>query len=188
MGIQLLKKTITYTDFDGKDVSEDHYFHLSKADLVEMEMSYKGGLHAHLEKIVASEDGGEIINEFKKLILQSYGRKSEDGRRFIKTKELREEFYSSEAYSELFMELCTNAEVAAEFVNGIVPGGLDEDLAKIPSRPENNDSPAKASRNRFEDNAGPDPDPHILTTTELIEMDSDELKSGLATGRYKLAP
>jgi hypothetical protein len=167
----MLKKTIVYEDFNGTTVTEDHYFHLTKADLVEMEMSHKGGLHQHLQKIVDSEDGKAIIMEFKMLILGAYGKKSEDGRRFIKTQELRDEFASSEAYSTLFLELCTNAEAAAEFVNGIVPAGLEADLAKLTSGQE----PAAPVEVR------------ILSMQEATEMDADELKSGLATGRYTLS-
>ena len=62
-----------------------------------------------------------LIDLFKDLILRSYGEKSADGRRFIKSKELSTAFSQTEAYSELFMELVTDAEKAAEFVNGITP-------------------------------------------------------------------
>ena len=127
----MLKKTIEYQDFNGQTVVEDYYFHLTKADLIELEMAHKGGLHQYLQNIVDSEDGKAIIAEFKQLILMSYGKKSEDGRRFIKTQEMRDEFLSSEAYSTLFLELCTKADKAAEFVNGIVPAGLDAEIAKL---------------------------------------------------------
>lgn len=127
----MLKKTITYTDFNDEEVSEDFFFHLSKAELVELELSHQGGLSAALERIVAAEDGKAIIAEFKSIILGSYGQKSLDGRRFIKNAQLREEFESSEAYSTLFMELVMDAGAAAEFVNGIVPQGMADDAAKI---------------------------------------------------------
>lgn len=127
----MLKKTISYTDFNGDDVSEDFYFHLSKAELVELELSYKGGLEAAIKRIVEAEDGKAIIAEFKKIILGSYGQRSEDGRRFIKNQTLRDEFESTEAYSTLFMELVTDAEKAAEFVRGIIPKDLSEETAKV---------------------------------------------------------
>ena len=99
----MVQKSITYTELFTDEVkTEDFYFHLSKADLIEMEMSHKGGLHEYLQRIVASEDGKAIITEFKDLILTSYGVQSEDGRRFIKTPELRDEFLSSEANSIFF--------------------------------------------------------------------------------------
>lgn len=127
----MLKKTITYQDFNGDEVSEDFFFHLSKAELVEMELSHKGGLSEALQRIIAAEDGKGIVDEFKKIILGAYGKRSEDGKRFVKNATIREEFESSEAYSTLFMELVTDTDAAVEFVNGIVPSGLAEDAAKI---------------------------------------------------------
>lgn len=171
----LLKKTIEYEDFNGETVVEDHYFHLTKADLIELEMGHRGGLHEYLQRIVASEDGKAIITEFKQMILLSYGKRSEDGKRFIKTQEMRDEFVSSEAYSTLFLELCTQADKAAEFVNGIVPAGLDLDLAKLTA----SEIPDKSIKLA--------PETKTLTQQEILNMDSDELKSGLATGRYKLS-
>jgi hypothetical protein len=167
----LLKKTIEYEDFNGLVVFEDHYFHLSKAELVEMEMAQPGGMGAYLQSIVKSEDGKAIISEFKKIILESYGKRSEDGKRFIKTQELRDEFYSSQAYSELFMELCTDAEKAAEFINGIIPAGLEQDVAKMTKE----DSPVKLV------------EAQELSLHDAAVMDGDELRSGLATGKYKLS-
>ena len=127
----MLKKTITYTDFNGDEVSEDFFFHLSKAELVELELSYKGGLQEAIKRIVAAEDGKAIIGEFKKIILGSYGQRSDDGRRFIKNQTLRDEFESTEAYSTLFMELVTDADKAAEFVRGVIPKDLVEETAKV---------------------------------------------------------
>lgn len=117
----MLKKTITYVDFDGNTRTEDFYFNLTKAEVTEMEMSTEGGLVKMLEKIVSTQDSKRIIEVFKDLILKAYGEKSPDGKRFIKTQELREAFSQTEAYSELFMELATNADASAAFVNGIVP-------------------------------------------------------------------
>lgn len=126
----MLKKTITYTDFNDEEVSEDFFFHLSKAELVELEMSHEGGLSESLQKIVDAEDGKAIVAEFKNIILTSYGQKSPDGRRFVKNTALREEFESTEAYSTLFMELVTDADAAAEFMNGIVPQ-MDDIATKV---------------------------------------------------------
>lgn len=117
----MLKKTITYTDYDGNKRTEDFYFNLSKAEVTEMELSVDGGLVKMLQKIMADKDGKRIIENFKGLILRAYGEKSPDGKRFIKTQELRDAFSQTEAYSDLFMELSINADAAAEFVNGIVP-------------------------------------------------------------------
>jgi hypothetical protein len=117
----MLKKTISYVDFDGNKRTEDFYFNLTKAEVTEMEMSTEGGLTKMLEKIVVTNDRKRIIESFKDLVLRAYGEKSADGRRFIKNQELRDAFSQTEAYSDLFMELATNAEAAAAFVNGIVP-------------------------------------------------------------------
>lgn len=117
----MLKKTFTYTDFNGVERTEDHYFNLSKAELMEMELSTTGGLAEMINKIVAAQDAPAIVKMFKELVLKAYGQKSADGRRFIKSQELSDEFSQTEAYSQLFMELATDADAAAQFVNGIVP-------------------------------------------------------------------
>ncbi|MCM1224003.1 MAG: hypothetical protein NC548_57080 [Lachnospiraceae bacterium] len=117
----MLKKTITYTDYNGVERTEDHYFNLSKAESMEMEMSTSGGLSEMIRKIVAAQDMPAIIKIFKEIILKAYGQKSPDGRQFIKSPELSKAFSETEAYSQLFMELATDADAAAKFVNGIVP-------------------------------------------------------------------
>ena len=117
----MLKKTITSVDFNGNERTEDFYFNLTKAEVMEMEMSTVGGLSEMIQKIVSAQDTPSIIKVFKDLILRSYGEKSADGKRFIKTPEMAESFSQTEAYSVLFMELATDAEAAAAFVNGIIP-------------------------------------------------------------------
>ncbi len=120
----MLKKTITYTDYNGTERKEDFYFNLTKAEIMEMEMSQVGGLTETIRRIVAAQDMPAIIKHFKTLILQAYGEKSPDGKRFIKSKELAEAFSQTEAYSQLFMELATDADAAAKFVNGIIPSDV----------------------------------------------------------------
>lgn len=117
----MLKKTITYIDYNGTERKEDFYFNLSKAEIMEMEMGTTGGMVEMINKIVAAQDAPAIIDVFKKMILKAYGEKSADGKRFIKSKELSEAFSQTEAYSQLFMELATDADAASKFVNGIVP-------------------------------------------------------------------
>lgn len=117
----MLKKTITYTDYNGTERTEDHYFNLTEAEVMEMEMSTTGGLAEMIQRIVAAQDAPAIIKIFKELILNAYGQKSPDGKRFVKNQELRDEFAQTEAYSKLFMELATDADAAAKFVNGIMP-------------------------------------------------------------------
>ena len=119
----MFKKTISYTDYDGNPRTEDFYFNLNKAELTEMEMSFNGGLVKVIEKIIAAQDSERLIKIFKDLILKAYGEKSNDGRRFIKNQEVRDNFSQTEAYSILFMELATNDVAAAAFVNGIAPQG-----------------------------------------------------------------
>lgn len=127
----MLKKTMTYVDYDGNERTEDFYFNLTKAEVTEMEMSQKGGLVNTIQKIVAEQNSQRIIEIFKDLILKSYGEKSLDGKRFIKNKELRDEFEQTEAYSDLFMELAQNAESAAAFVNGIIPNVPQDHKSKL---------------------------------------------------------
>lgn len=117
----MLKKTITYVDYNGTERKEDFYFNLSKAEIMEMEMGTTGGMVEMINRIVAAQDAPAIIDVFKKMILRAYGEKSADGKRFIKSKEISEAFSQTEAYSQLFMELATDADAASKFVNGIVP-------------------------------------------------------------------
>lgn len=170
----MLKKTITYEDFNGDTVNEDFFFHLSKAELVELELSHDGGLSQALQRIIDAEDGKSIVAEFKNIILSSYGKKSPDGKRFVKTQEIREEFESSEAYSTLFMELVTDADKAAEFVNGIVPQGLAEDAAKV----------TRADLSVVVE-------PTLITGVDIQKMTPEEiakLPERLAAGEIKIAP
>lgn len=127
----MLKKTMTYTDYNGVERTEDHYFNLTKAELMEMEMSTTGGLAEMIQRIVAAQDAPAIIKIFKDLILSAYGQKSPDGKRFIKTQELRDEFAQTEAYSQLFMELATDADAAAKFIAGIIPKDIDLNDPKL---------------------------------------------------------
>lgn len=117
----MLKKTINYTDYNGMERKEDFYFNLNKAEVAEMELSTEGGLAEMIQKIVLSKDTPSIVKIFKDLILKAYGEKTPDGKRFVKSKELSDAFAQTEAYSELFMELATDAETASAFVNGIMP-------------------------------------------------------------------
>lgn len=117
----MLKKTITYVDFDGNERTETFYFNLTQAEVAEMEMSTKGGLAEKINRIVESQDGEMIIAMFKEIVAKAYGEKSADGKYFVKTKENREAFMQTQAYSDLFMELATSADAATAFINGIVP-------------------------------------------------------------------
>ena len=121
----MIKKTIPYTDYNGVERTEDFYFDLSEAEVIEMELSIDGGLVEMYERIVAAKDQPAIIREFKNLILKSYGVKSADGKHFEKSEELSKAFSHTKAYSKLFVELATNAEKAAEFFNGVIPAKIE---------------------------------------------------------------
>lgn len=205
----MLKKTVSYTNFNDEEVTEDHYFHLSKAELVEMELSMEGGLSKHLQNLVESGDGGTIMKTFKTLLLDAYGKKSADGRSFIKTQEIKDEFASSEVYSQIFMELATNADAAAEFVNGIIPAGLDAEVEKFQAQQDKPETPKPLEEPRGirggVDTGGHPSDPaaqplgvsaavdpikpteqRVLTMAEAQAMDAQELQSLLSTGKARI--
>ena len=125
----MLKKPITYTDYNGVERTEDFYFNLSKAELMEMELGVTGGMTEMLNKIIAAKDAPSLMKTFKEMIMKAYGVKSDDGKRIIKSEELSIAFTQTEAYSVLFMELITDDKAAADFVNGIIPNEIQADVA-----------------------------------------------------------
>jgi len=132
----MYKKTIKYTDFNDVEISEDFYFNLTKAELLEMESKSNGGLKAKLERLINTRDVSAIMSIFKEIITSSYGIKSDDGKRFIKNQQVLDEFMQSNAYSELYVELATNSDAALEFIMHIIPKDLskqisEEDVKKI---------------------------------------------------------
>lgn len=133
----MLSKSITYTDYNGIERTEVFRFNLTKAEIMEMEMGTSGGFAEMVQKIVDAKDAPAIIRVFKDLVLKAYGVKSDDGKRFIKSPELSAEFAQTEAYSQLFMELATDAEKGAEFINGIVPAEMAK-AAKNAALPTSN--------------------------------------------------
>ena len=126
----MFAKKIKFTDFNGNEREQTFYFNLTKAELTEMNLSKEGGLEAYVQRITNAADTPALANLFKELILKSYGEKSDDGMRFIKRDpqrgKLADEFEQTEAYSELYMELATNTDAAAEFINGLVPRDISE--------------------------------------------------------------
>jgi hypothetical protein len=175
----VLKKTITYTDFNDEEVSEDFFFHLSQAELIELEVSRTGGFIESLQRIIDAEDNASLVAEFQNIILKSYGQRSVDGKRFVKNEAVIEEFKSTAAYSALFMELVTNTDAAAEFVNGIIPKGMAEEAAKVTAlaaAPEPEPEPA--------------PEPEVVTRAQMMEMSQEELEqlnARFASGEAKLS-
>lgn len=117
----MLKRPITYVDFNGDTRTEEFYFNLSKAELIRFEAKYDGGLHQGLLKIAQSGDNKKLLDAFEDIILSSYGEKSEDGTRFVKTAQVREDFSQSAAYDALFTEMCANEQVMLTFLTGVVP-------------------------------------------------------------------
>lgn len=148
----MLKKTIKYTDFDGNEATEDVYFNLTKAEVAEMELASShinpdgtatGGMEQMLTKVVDSGSGAQIIDAFKEILAKAYGIRSEDGKRFIKSYDLFDEFTQTAAYSEFFMELITDAEAASTFIKAIMPPELSKPTqqdkpTERPTPPQNN--------------------------------------------------
>ena len=117
----MLKKTITYTDYDGVQRTEDFYFNLSKAEITEMELSMEGGMRAYIQRIIAAKSQLALVTLFKEIVMKSYGKKSPDGRLFMKNDTIRAEFEAHPAYSMIYMDLVTDEAKASAFVNGIIP-------------------------------------------------------------------
>jgi hypothetical protein len=132
----MLKKTMTYKDFNDQERTEDFYFHLSEAELAELELSSKGGFAEYIKEIVKTEDGEKLVALFKNMVLKAYGEKSPDGREFRKSKKIRRSFAQTNAYSQLFMLLSTDADEAAKFVNGIMPGDIQNRIAQTEKNPD----------------------------------------------------
>lgn len=129
-GNMMLKREITYEDFNGEEVTEVFYFNISKPELIEMEVEYEQGFGVMIEKVIKSKDNKTLIKVFKDIVLLAYGKKSEDGKRFIKSEELRLEFSQTAAFSVLFMELAVNDNAAAIFLKGVLPKDMVEEINK----------------------------------------------------------
>lgn len=117
----MIKKNVKYVDYKGNEREENFYFNLNQPEVLEMELSTEGGLSDYLDKIIKAQNKGELIKWFKIILLRSYGEKSDDGRRFIKSPELSEGFSQTEAFVKIYMELVNDAEKASDFIKGIVP-------------------------------------------------------------------
>lgn len=137
----MLKKLIEYTDYNGRQRKETFYFSLNKAELMEMELGTVGGMQNLIQLIIDKQDIPEIIKAFKMIILKSYGEKSADGVRFIKSDELSTAFSQTEAYSNLYMELISDASAAAAFINGIVPADLSSKIEEPKAESEESVTP-----------------------------------------------
>ena len=129
----MVVKKIKYTDFNGVEREEEFMFNLTEAEITEIELTTDGGLSDSIKKIISAQDTPQIIETFKMLLLKSYGEKSADGRRFIKSDELSKEFTQTNAYSQLFMELANDDKAAVAFINGIIPESMRERVDASPA-------------------------------------------------------
>ena len=129
----MLARKIKYTNLNGEERERTFYFHFSKSEVMEMELSKEGGFEVFIQRIIDTRDQQELVRMFRDLIQKSYGIKSDDGEQFIKNEKVLNEFVQSEAYSELYMELATNTDAAIEFINGIFPQQI---MAEVQNDPE----------------------------------------------------
>jgi hypothetical protein len=125
----MIKKTVTYKDLNGNDRTESFYFHFYESEILEMEMSVEGGFAERIQRIIDAKDQPSLIREIKKFVLNAYGVKSDDGKRFIKNDDVKAAFVQSPAYSKIFMELVMDDKVASEFVKGVVPAEMSDRVA-----------------------------------------------------------
>lgn len=136
----MFKRTETYTDYNGVERTEDFYFNLTESELVEMEIGTAGGLAETVRALIASKDVKTVIAIFKDLVFKAYGEKSPDGKRFMKSYEISKAFSETEAYNQIFMDLATNADAAAAFINGIIPAKLKDRVSNVTAMPAANNA------------------------------------------------
>ena len=127
----MIKKTVTYTDYNGEQRTETFYFHYTEAEILDMEMSEEGSFVDRIQRIIDAKDKTALMKLIKKFVIDAYGVKSEDGKRFIKNDAVRTEFLESPAYSQIWMELVMDDEIAADFINNVIPSGMKEKLESL---------------------------------------------------------
>lgn len=178
----MLKRPITYFDFDGNEATEEFYFNLSKVELAQLQFSSDEGFSAMLEKIMASEDKKAILDTFTDIIGLSYGIRSDDGKRFIKSPQLSEEFKQTPAFDALIMSLVGDAGAAAAFVIGVIPSDMQSQIDLKELGLEVQDVELPATLNEYLEK--PDPEPWITenrepTKKERIAMTREQLLRAL---------
>lgn len=117
----MVKITMTYTDYNGNERKEDLRFNLTQAELMKMEFTTPGGLVETVNRIMSDYDTKAFYELFEKILLTSYGVKSEDGRRFEKSPEISLAFSQTEAFSQLVMGFFNDPPSFNEFINQLVP-------------------------------------------------------------------
>lgn len=127
----MIKKTVTYVDYNGIERTESYYFHYTEAEILDMEMSTEGGFAERIQRIIDAKDQTALMKEIKKFVLDAFGVKSEDGRRFMKSQDIKQAFVESPAYSEIWLELLSDDKMASDFVNGVVPENMNDRLAAL---------------------------------------------------------
>lgn len=137
----MLKRSITYETFDGETVTEEFYFNMTKPELMEMASQGAESFQELTKKVIETQDRAQMIEQFKAFILMSYGEKSEDGRRFVKSEEISKAFTQTAAYPVLFMELATDADSAVAFITGIMPQDMLPELQKALDEAQKPQSP-----------------------------------------------
>lgn len=134
----MFKKTYTYTDYNSVERTESFYFHFTEAEILDMEMSTEGGFAERVQRIIDAKDQAALMKLIKQFVIDAYGVKSDDGRRFIKNEEVKTAFLECPAFSDIFMDMVTNDELAAEFINGVIPDTMKKRFAEIASGKKNN--------------------------------------------------
>lgn len=147
----MIKKEVTYTDFNGTKRTEEHFFHLSKPEMMELQLSEEGGMYEKIQRIINSNDNKEIYAIYKQFVLASYGKKTADGKGFVKFDPVDEhkyanEFVQTEAFNELFIQLLANADEFAKFLTGILPADLQEQVSNVTTIEEARAIAAEAMR------------------------------------------
>lgn len=126
----MIKKTIEYTDYEGNERKETFYFNLTKTELLELEVSEAGGFTKMIERIQEARDAKTVLEVLKEIVHKSYGVKSPDGKKFVKSDELSTGFEQTEAYDQLMMDMIENPEKASAFFNGLLPKDLEQQVDK----------------------------------------------------------
>lgn len=171
----MLKKTIKFKNLEGEEFEKDFYFHLKKDVLVELEIVHDGGFKKKLQEIMASKDGRKIMDTFKEIVALAYGEKSQDGMSFLQSKERSEWFMGTDAYSEFFFDLVTDAKFASEFINGIMPSNLEQEAAKLEARMKASGLTTDAPLDNTQDAATI----NLPTPAQMAAMSKEELDATL---------